>query len=123
MLHRVHVADLPHCLSVRIVWLSRLAVDAQCRALLRRVASGDMTSDEIFTADSRWPGTTIDGEPGVVGGVLEVTADVDGGVTLSLAVGHPGAPPEEHAYVEFVLSAEQADGLAVALSRRPRGVH
>jgi len=79
-----------------------------------------VTSDALLELRSSWPGTTIDGEPGIVSGTLEVSAAPDGGVYMNLAVGAAGAAPEECDYVEFVLSPEQADALANALSARQR---
>jgi hypothetical protein len=84
------------------------------------VISGD--SEELLVVHSDWPGTTIAGEPGIVSGILTLSATVDGGAYLNLAVGDFGAAPEECDYVEFVLSSEQADALARALaSRSSRG--
>lgn len=51
-----------------------------------------------------WPGSSIDGEPGIVSGHLEVTGEPDGSVLFSLGVGPVGGPPEEADYVEFVFS-------------------
>ncbi|WP_261558208.1 hypothetical protein [Frankia tisae] len=79
-----------------------------------------MESEELLVVRSDWPGTTISGEPGIVSGVLSLFGDVDAGASLNLAVGPAGARPEDCDYVEFVLSAEQADALAQALSSRPR---
>ncbi len=76
-----------------------------------------MTSEELPEIRSDWPGTTLDGEPEIVSGALSVYSNVDGGASLNLAVGAAGAPPEECDYVKFVLSAEQADALAQALTR------
>jgi hypothetical protein len=80
------------------------------------VISGD--SEELLVVHSDWPGTTIGGEPGIVSGILTLSATVDGGACLNLAVGASGAVPEECDYVEFVLSSEQADALAHALASR-----
>lgn len=77
-----------------------------------------MTSDAQLEFQSTWPGTTINGEPGIVSGRMEVSCPPDGGVYLSLAVGAAGAMPEECDYVEFVLSPDQADALASALTTR-----
>jgi hypothetical protein len=54
-----------------------------------------MTSDALLELHSSWPGTTIDGEPGIVSGTLEVSCAPDGGVYLNLSVGVAGAAPEE----------------------------
>jgi len=80
-----------------------------------------MASDDLLVLESSWPGTTIHGEPGIVSGHLGVSADPDGSVLLSLAVGPAGAGAAECDYVEFVLSPDQADALVRVLADRPRG--
>ncbi|WP_157410726.1 hypothetical protein [Actinoplanes rectilineatus] len=65
-----------------------------------------------------WPGSSIDGEPGIVSGNLEVTGDPDGSVLFSLGVGSAGCAPDEADYVEFVFSPAQADALMEALASR-----
>jgi hypothetical protein len=76
-------------------------------------------SDAVLEIHSSWPGTTIDGEPGIVSGILALSLGPGGSAYLSVTVGAAGAPPEDCDYVEFVLSADQADALARALSTRP----
>ena len=78
-----------------------------------------MTSDAL-EFHSSWPATTIDGEPGIVSGILEMSFGPDGDAYLNIVVGAAGAPPEECDHVEFVLSAEQTDSLAQALAARQR---
>jgi len=75
-----------------------------------------MTTEDMLTIRSSWPATTITGEPGIVAGLLTVSGDADGSRVLHLAVGEDSAPPEECDFVEFVLSAEQAQALARVLS-------
>ena len=72
--------------------------------------------DEVLTIHESWPGTTIDGEPGLVSGVLTVTRAAGGEFLLNLAVGPYGAAPEECDYVEFPLSANHAKALRDALA-------
>jgi hypothetical protein len=75
-----------------------------------------VTTEELLTLHSSWPGTTIAGEPGIVSGTLTMRGDPDGSRSLHLVVGEADAPPEECDFVEFVLSAEQTHALAQALS-------
>lgn len=75
-------------------------------------------SDVLIELRCTWPGTTIDGEPGIVDGFLEVSADPDGSATLNISVGNAGAPAEDCHYVEFVLPPAEADALARALTTR-----
>ncbi len=77
-----------------------------------------MMSRPLLEIHSSWPGTTIDGELGIVSGVLQASGEPDGSVCINLIVGATGAAPEECDYVEFVLSPEQADALAHALWTR-----
>lgn len=79
-----------------------------------------MTSDALLVVRSDWPATTIADEPGIVSGSLSLSADVDGSASLHLVVGAAGAPNEECDHIEFVLSPEQADALAHALTNRRR---
>lgn len=72
--------------------------------------------DEVLVIDESWPGTTIDGEPGLVAGLLSVTRTVSGGFLLNLVVGPAGAHPEECDHVEFLLSADHAKALRDALA-------
>jgi hypothetical protein len=72
--------------------------------------------DEVLTIDATWPGTTIDGEPGLVSGSLTVSRAAGGEFLLNLAVGPHRARPEECDYVEFPLSASHAKALRDALA-------
>jgi hypothetical protein len=72
---------------------------------------------EVLTIHDSWPGTTIDGEPGIVSGVLTVSRAAGGELLLNLSVGPSGAAPKECDYVEFPLSAEHAKALRDALAR------
>jgi hypothetical protein len=49
--------------------------------------------DEVLTIHESWPGTTIDGEPGLVSGVLTVTRAAGGEFLLNLTVGPHGGTP------------------------------
>jgi hypothetical protein len=73
--------------------------------------------DEVLTIHESWPGTTIDGEPGLVSGLLTVSHAPGGEFLLNLAVGPHGGDPEECDYVEFPLSADHAKALRDALAR------
>ncbi|MET7948420.1 hypothetical protein [Micromonospora sp. NPDC005324] len=51
-----------------------------------------MTSDPL-TFENSWPGSTIDGIPSIIHGILDLTCDPDGSVFMSLSVGPLGAGP------------------------------
>jgi hypothetical protein len=72
--------------------------------------------DEVLTIHETWPGTTIDGEPGLVSGLLAVSRTAGGEFLLNLVVGPHGAGPEDCDHVEFPLSAPQAAALRDALA-------
>ena len=72
--------------------------------------------DEVLTIHESWPGTTIDGEPGLVSGVLTVSRAAGGEFLLNVAVGPHGGTPEECDFVEFPLSADHAAALRDALA-------
>lgn len=72
----------------------------------------------LLEVANAWPGSTIEGEPGIVSGNLEVIGAPDGSVLFSFAVGSAGAPANEASYVEYVLSPAQADALVQALASR-----
>lgn len=74
--------------------------------------------DEVLTIHESWPGTTIDGEPRFVRGMLTVSRAADGGFMLDLSVGPLGGAPEDFGYVEFPLSAYHAAALREALVSR-----
>ncbi len=74
-------------------------------------------SEDILEIEELWPGTTIDGEPGIVTGNMAVIAVPEGGFLLSMAVGPSGEGPEDQTYVEFVLSPESARALSEVLGR------
>ncbi|MBQ1076430.1 hypothetical protein KBX06_25220 [Micromonospora sp. C31] len=78
-----------------------------------------MASDPLIF-ENTWPASTIDGIPAVVHGILDLTCDPDGSVSMSLSVGRVGAAPEDCEYTEFVLSPKQADTLATILASRER---
>jgi hypothetical protein len=71
--------------------------------------------DEVLTIHESWPGTTIDGEPGLVSGVLTVSRAAGGEFLLNVAVGPHSGTPEECDFVEFPLSAGHAAALRDAL--------
>jgi hypothetical protein len=72
--------------------------------------------DEVLNIDTDWPGTTIDGEPGLVSGSLTVSRAAGGEFLLNLVVGPYGARVEECDHVEFPLSADHAKALRDALA-------
>ena len=72
--------------------------------------------EELLIIRAAWPATTIDGDPGIVSGLLTVSRAIDGGVHLNLAVGPLGGGPEECEYVEFLLSADNATALGEVLA-------
>jgi hypothetical protein len=72
--------------------------------------------DELLIIESAWPGTTIDGEPGIVSGALSVSRAAGGEFLLNLTVGPPGGAPADYSYLEFPLSSDQAQALRNALA-------
>ncbi|GAA3310859.1 hypothetical protein [Nonomuraea dietziae] len=72
--------------------------------------------DELLVINESWPATTIDGEPGLVSGLLVVSRAANGEFQLNLSVGPHGGAPEECEYVEFPLSAAHAQASRDALS-------
>lgn len=72
--------------------------------------------DEVLTIHESWPGATIDGDPGIVTGMLTVSRAAGGEFMLNLAVGPHGGTPEEYDYVEFPLSVDHAAALRNALA-------
>jgi hypothetical protein len=91
---------------------------------LRDVAEGTVVKmskevpvdDDLLVLSESWPATTIDGEPGIVSGIMAVSRSPAGEFQLNLAVGPAGARPEKCDHVEFVLSAENARALREVLS-------
>jgi len=73
--------------------------------------------DEVLVIETSWPGTTIDGDPGIVHGSLSISRVAEGGFLLNLTIGPSGGAPEDFDYVEFPLSADHADALSDALAR------
>jgi hypothetical protein len=73
--------------------------------------------DDLLIIETSWPGTTIDGEPGIVSGRLGVSRAAGGEFHLNLAVGPSGGAPESFDYVEFLLSAEHAQALRDVLKQ------
>lgn len=74
-----------------------------------------MSSEELLVISNAWPATTIDGDPGVVGGLPSLSRAADGEYLLDISVGPHGGAPEEGDHVQFVLTAEQAHALGGAL--------
>lgn len=72
--------------------------------------------DDILIINESWPATTIDGEPGLVSGMLGLSRAAGGEFVLNLAVGPDGVGPEECDHVEFLLSADHARALRDALA-------
>jgi hypothetical protein len=73
--------------------------------------------DDFLIIETSWPGTTIDGEPGIVSGTLGVSRAAGGEFHLNLAVEPSGGAPETFDYVEFPLSADHAQALRDALKQ------
>jgi hypothetical protein len=71
--------------------------------------------DEVLSINDTWPGTTIDGEPGIVSGTLTVSRSAGGGLVLDLVVGPAHGAAKDCDYVEFPLSPENARALRAAL--------
>jgi hypothetical protein len=72
--------------------------------------------EDLIVLHRSWPGTTIDGEPGIVSGILMVSRAAGGEFLLNLSVGPAEGGPEDSDYVEFPLSREDARAVAAALS-------
>jgi hypothetical protein len=64
--------------------------------------------DDVLVIETSWPATTIDGDPGIVSGMLSVSRTVGGEFLLNLSVGPPGGAPENFTYLEFPLSSGHA---------------
>ena len=67
-------------------------------------ASYTQTQDvdhELLVIETSWPGTTIDGDPRIVSGMLSVNRAAGGEFLVNLSVGPPGGAPEDFTYLEF----------------------
>lgn len=73
-------------------------------------------SDELLVIQTSWPGTTIDGEPGIVSGILTVSSVPEGEFLLNLSIGPSGGGAADCYYVEFPLSRDHARALRDVLS-------
>jgi hypothetical protein len=71
--------------------------------------------DDLLVIENSWPGTTIDGDPGIVSGMLSVSRAAGGEFLLNLSVGPAGGAPEDFTYLEFSLSPDDAAALRDAL--------
>jgi hypothetical protein len=71
--------------------------------------------DDLLVIETSWPGTTIDGGPGIVSGMLSVGRAAGGGFLLNLSVGPSGGAPEGFTYIEFPLSPDDARALRSTL--------
>ena len=72
--------------------------------------------DDLLVIETSWPGTTIDGDPGIVSGMLSVSRAAGGEFLLNLSVGPSGGGPETFTYLEFPLSPDDARALRDALN-------
>jgi hypothetical protein len=72
--------------------------------------------DDLLVLETAWPGTTLDGQVGIVSGTFSVSRSVNGQFVMNLAVGQSGGKPEDCEYIEFVLSREHANQLAAVLT-------
>jgi hypothetical protein len=72
--------------------------------------------DELLAIRESWPGTTTEGEPGLVSGLPTISRAAGGEFKLNLPVGPLGGPAEDYDYVEFPLSASHAEALRDALA-------
>jgi hypothetical protein len=64
--------------------------------------------DDVLVIGTCWPATTIDGDPGIVSGMLSVGRTVGGEFLLNLSVGPLGGAPENFSCLEFPLSSGHA---------------
>jgi hypothetical protein len=62
----------------------------------------------VLVIETCWPATTIDGDPGIVSGILSVSRTVGGEFLLTLSVGPPGGALESFSSLEFPLSSGHA---------------
>jgi hypothetical protein len=51
--------------------------------------------DDLLVIETSWPGTTIDGDPRIVSGLLSVSRAAGGEFLLNLSVGPPDGAPED----------------------------
>lgn len=63
-------------------------------------------SRHAVAIETSWPATTIDGDHGIVSGMLSVSRTVE--FLLNLSVGPPGGAPENYTYLEFLLPSGHA---------------
>jgi hypothetical protein len=70
--------------------------------------------DDLLVIETSWPGTTIDGDPRIVSGMLSVSR-AGGEFLLNLSVGPPDGAPEDFTYLEFPLAPDDARALRDAL--------
>jgi hypothetical protein len=61
--------------------------------------------DDLLVIETSWPGTTIDGDPGIVSGMLSVSRAAGGEFLLNLS----------STYLEFPLSPDDARAVRDAL--------
>ncbi len=71
--------------------------------------------DALLVIETSWPGTTIDGDPQIVSGMLSVSRAAGGEFLLNLPVGPPDGAPEDFTYLEFPLPPDDARALRGAL--------
>ena len=71
--------------------------------------------DDLLVIENSWPGTTIDGDPHIVSGMLSVSRAEGGEFLLNLSVGPPDGAAEDFTYLEFPLSTDDARALRDAL--------
>ena len=81
----------------------------------QRQAPYTQAVDDLLVIETSWPGTTIDGDPRIVSGMLLVSRAAGGEFLLNLSVGPPYGVPEDFTYLEFPLSPDDARALRGSL--------
>jgi hypothetical protein len=71
--------------------------------------------DDLLVIETSWPGTTIDGDPRIVSGMLSASRAASGEFLLNLPAGPPDGAPEDFTYLEFPSASDDARALRGAL--------
>jgi hypothetical protein len=113
-----HVVWLQGAVSREACLIARAAVHhahivgglggGEARQMIGRVGLRSGRGRRRAVIGTCWPATSIDGDPGIVSGMLSVSRTVGGEFLFNLSVGLPGGAPENFTYLEFPLSSGQA---------------
>jgi hypothetical protein len=69
--------------------------------------------DDLLVIENSWPGTTIDGDPRIVPGMLSVSPAAGGEFLLDLSVG----PPEAHREPCWIRGRNESGGTSSGVVR------